>query len=206
MRMIKDEDQEEGQGINIMPLIDIVFLLLVYFILTMTFAPDEKWIASLLNGGGTGDGPIENHEVNISFFPAHAPHTNKPSEMQKWYENTDVKEIECRVNGSSIVLNKFEDHEVQVEKIHTFILEQLAKSELHVATREQQDPIKVHCFRRLPWRYALAGFDAVRAYEKQITGQNEVVLKRQFGFAPNERRDARQYFLGNEILRLRNLK
>lgn len=206
MRMIKDQEEEEGQGLNMMPLIDIVFLLLVYFIVTMTFSPDEEWINSLLSKGGPGHVTLEKQEINISFFPAYIPRSHKPSEVQDWYEKTDVEAIECRMNGNSIILHKHAHHEEQVERIHAFILQELEKVEQHVATREQQDPIKVHCFRQLPWRYALAGYDAVRAYEMKKSGTESVLLARDFGFAPNEQRDARQYYLGNELLHLSKLK
>ena len=59
MAMIRyDDEEDQNNRVNMTPLIDLVFLLLVYFMLAMTFSPDEEWLNSLLNGGGTGKGGL----------------------------------------------------------------------------------------------------------------------------------------------------
>ena len=208
---LNDEENKEKAMVDMTPMIDIVFLLLVYFILTMTFMPDEKWLSQLLPTKQGGDGnPIEQfdkQDINISFYPSGAPQGNSTREIQDWYDGLGaVQQVTCRINGSTIELNFNQDHEEQVEQIHAFINEQLAKYEDHLSTREKQDAVNVHCFSRLPWRYAIAGFDAVRAYEKEITKVEERIMGRDFGFAPNQLRDHRHDQLGDEIFRLRSLK
>ncbi len=208
---LQDEENREKATVDMTPMIDIVFLLLVYFVLTMTFMPDEKWLSQLLPTTKGGDSNVveqlEVQEINISFYPSGAPATSSTSELQNWYDNLDsIQHVTCRINGSTIELPFHLDHEQQVERIHAFINEQLAKYEDHLSTREKQDSVNVHCFSRLPWRYAIAGFDAVRAYEKEITKVDEKIMGRDFGFAPNQLRDHRHDQLGDEIFRLRSLK
>ena len=44
---VRDDDEDEVEG-DMTPMIDIIFLLLVFFILTTKFIPEEKVIANLL--------------------------------------------------------------------------------------------------------------------------------------------------------------
>ena len=56
------------------PMIDIIFLLLVFFILTTKFIPEEKVIANLLptdKGQSSASTPevVETEEINIKIIP-----------------------------------------------------------------------------------------------------------------------------------------
>ena len=70
------------------PMIDIVFLLLIFFILTTKFIPNEKAIASLLptNKGQSSASPPEiepPEDINIIIVPAGMQRGMQPS----WYDN-----------------------------------------------------------------------------------------------------------------------
>ena len=70
---IQVDDEEEVKG-DMTPMIDIIFLLLIFFILTTKFIPEEKMIASVLpTNKGQASASVqleEKHDVNILIFPA----------------------------------------------------------------------------------------------------------------------------------------
>ena len=206
-------DDEENEGLNMMPLIDIVFLLLIYFMLTMTFVDDEKWIRHLLDTrSGQGPGPtLEKHEINICVYPAGAPDYESSMALDEWFkEERQMRTIIFRVGSAQIEVDRRADDEQELERVHAFITQELHRFELDRATRDNQDPIKVHCFSALPWQYAAAAYDAVRAYEQDM-GFNykkatDLIAAREFGFAPPEIRDAYAHQYGRELFRLAHLR
>lgn len=206
MRMIHN-DEEEDARVSMTPLIDLVFILMVYFLLTMTFVPDEQWLGSLLERGGTGAATtFMKEQINVVFIPAAVPGTQSSRELQHWYEtHPSPGAVTCRINGHELHLDQSQTEEQQLQRIHDFIVQQLQMLELSTATRAQQERVVLHCFERLPWRYALAGYDAVRAYEEGRGGLQDQKLQRQFDFAPSELRHTHAYALGQELLRLRSL-
>lgn len=206
-------DDEKEEGLNMMPLIDIVFLLLIYFMLTMTFVDDEKWIRHLLpTQAGPGGGPsLDKHEINICVYPAGAPDYESSTALDQWFKDErNMRQIIFRVGSKQIIVDRRADEEKELERVHDFVTQELLRFEMDRATRNNQDPIKVHCFSALPWQYAAAAYDAVRAYEQKM-GFNykkavDLLEAREFGFAPPEIRDAYAHQYGRELFRLAHLR
>ena len=206
--------EEQDEKLNMMPLIDIVFLLLIYFMLTMTFVDDEKWIRHLLE---TRDGPgkptqtLEKNEINICVYPAGAPSYESTVALDHWFkEERNMQQIIYRVGSSQIIVDSKANMEEELERVHDFITHELDRFEINLATRGKQDPIKVHCFSALPWQYAAAAYDAVRGYESgkgfNYKEAGDLLAAREFGFAPSEIRDAYAHQYGRELFRLAHLR
>jgi hypothetical protein len=82
-----------------------------------------------------------------------------------------------------------------------------------VAGRQEQDPIEIHCFSGLPWKFALVAFDAVRHYEHQASGEQgsevgwmDAATTRRISFAPPRIRDSSRHELGDELFELTHLR
>ena len=59
MRIEGDEPQSEDMSLNLAPMIDVVFLLLIFFMVATTFAEQEKELGLDLPAAESGDVPAD---------------------------------------------------------------------------------------------------------------------------------------------------
>lgn len=223
-------DYDDGK-LDLVPLIDTVMLLLMFFILTSKFTTEEKAISSLLPTdkgqlASTPTKPVEEPKmVNICIYPPGMDKGLQPSqyrdrlkEMRKPGQNIDTAvfriggDILPEVNG--MVLSRDQGAErvsKELNAIHGLIGQALEKFETQ-GERKDQVPVVIHCFSGMTWRFALVAYDAVRAYEAnrntfKYTGDpKELNLMREVSFAPPRIRNYSANELGNELYEIINMK
>ncbi len=224
-----DEKIAEGK-LDLVPMIDCIMLLLLFFILTTKFTSEEKSISSLLptDKGQAPSTPQKKVEppqtVNICIYPADMFKGSQPSGFQKQLEgmrqpgavipraflrvgNRDPIEINGKLLGSP----DKSQVKVEMEKVHTYIREELEKFEVP-GDRKTQNEIVVNCFSGMSWKYGLVAYDAVRSYEGQKSGLKytgnpaELDNARAVTFAPPRIRDYDSREIGNELFEIINMK
>jgi len=219
---IQVDDEEDIKG-DMTPMIDIIFLLLIFFILTTKFIPEEKVIASLLptnKGQSSASTPLEEkHDVNVLIYPGVYERGQQPSWYDKdWKANYFTQEAVYRVSnrphikidGDRLTQKTARQNE-QLEQVHSYIYSELEAFEKPGAPRKEQDPIVIHCFSGLPWKYALAAYDAIRAFEAQKVGTGElrpedILNAREVNFAPPRIRNYRKWEMGYELFEIIHMK
>lgn len=216
---VREEDEEIKPDMT--PMIDIIFMLLIFFLLTTKFIPDEKFIGSLLptNKGqaNTSQQDIEPpQDVNIMVYPGGMSRGQQPSFYDKLWKEQREKNIavlrvgagaEVQVNGRNLAFEARDSVKWQeVKTAHAYIHEELKKREQGSALRKDEDPVVINCFSGLPWKYAILVYDAVRDYEREQAGQGLANVgdparqnAREINFAPPRIRDYHTWELGNEL-------
>ncbi len=185
--MASDPDAylEEGR-LDLVPMIDCIMLLLLFFILTTKFTTEEKAIASLLptDKGQAKSTPKDKVEppqvVRIRLYPWGLEHGLQPRDYQAQYATLVTpdhpiipsaalvigggKPIE--INNAMFDRKSGPELEAALKIIHDYIGEALkANEEPAKALRKDQREVEIHCFSGMSWRYAMMAYDAVRAYE-----------------------------------------
>lgn len=219
---VNDDDDDEVKG-DMTPMIDIIFLLLIFFILTTKFIPDEKVIASLLptnKGQSSASTPIEEPQnANILIYPfGYTRGMGQPSFYDaKWHDEGGGQSATLTMNGEHIhidgmILGEKKSNALidQMDQIHGFISGHLARVEKG-GERSKQDPVIIHCFSGMPWKFALVAYDAVRAYEAQVVGKTDLTPEdlqkaREVTFAPPRIRDYREWEMGYELFEIIHMK
>ncbi len=225
---VQMDDDEEVKG-DMTPMIDVIFLLLIFFILTTKFIPDEKVIASLLptnKGQSSASTPIEEPQnLNILIYPFGYTRGYQPSYYDaKWKEEGGGKNATMSINGEQINIDGFslsqkggegsgsagESLNEQLDQVHGHILNHMQKVEKG-GVRKDQDPVIIHCFSGMPWKFALVAYDAVRAYEADVVGKVELSPEdmqnaREVTFAPPRIRDYRQWEMGYELFEIIHMR
>lgn len=220
-----DQDDDEVKG-DMTPMIDIIFLLLIFFILTTKFIPEEKVIASLLptdKGQSSASAPIEEPQnFNILIYPFGFTRGQQPSDYEaQWQEDQGAAEnATMTINGDSIHINGGDlgmksggpgtPLNEQLEQVHAFIEQNLQRVE-QGGERKEQDPVIIHCFTGMPWKFALAAYDAVRAYEAEIAGKvhlspEDLQNAREVTFAPPRVRDYSNWEMGKELFEIIHMR
>ncbi|MBA3685285.1 MAG: biopolymer transporter ExbD [Planctomycetes bacterium] len=178
---------ELDDTVNMIPLIDCMFFLILFFMLVTRFTPDEQAIASVLpsnQGPGDRGDPtlLENPQINIAIYPAglERGHDERAyaAAVDGQIANGVFADAACvRVGGSDPVtvlgalLDRPNDaQKAHIDALHTAIANELASREEQGLPRAQQHPIVVSCYSGLSWKYALLAYDAVRAYEGSLAG------------------------------------
>ena len=99
-----DMDDEDEVEADMTPMIDVIFLLLVFFILTTKFIPEEKIISSLMptdkGQSAASSPPIEEIvNANILIYPARLSNGWQPSEYDaNWHANPFAREARFKIN------------------------------------------------------------------------------------------------------------
>ena len=208
--------------LDLTPMIDCVFLLLIFFILTTKFTPDDLQIAALMP---TGKGqirdasiqPIPPQEVAISIYPAGLFPGHQPRQYGLKYGELRaagaIDRVAIRVGGDEPLvidgarLSDPQTTEAEIDRVHAHLRQALATRETGVVG-EAQPPITIHCFSGLPWKYALLAYDSVRDYER-AAGRGEVPstaaglrAARAVDFAPPRVRHHGVNELGDELFEI----
>jgi biopolymer transport protein ExbD len=232
--MAESPDDKLAEGkLDLVPMIDCIMLLLLFFILTTKFVSEEKSISSLLptDKGQAASSPSKvtpPEQVNICIFPAGMEKALQPSEyLQALREvqtstNPVINKVWIRigiapviaVDGSLLKIKQGTAVVASVDEIHRYISDELAKFEsANPSDRQHQSPVVINCFSGLSWKFALVSYDAVRAYEARVSGRKLTGDKlvdfdgaREVDFAPPRIRDYTANELGNELYEIVNMK
>jgi hypothetical protein len=194
--------------VNMVPLIDCMFFLILFFMIVTKFTPDEKAIASLLPSQGQGGTPITDivvppQQVFIAVHPDGLARGLQPSDYERqvdgqWRSGVFGKHATLRIGGSDGVViagDALSDPKAtaelmssDVEAIHHYVFRELAARESEAAKRDEQPQVVIACYSGLPFKDALVVYDAVRAYEASkdasIDANQDLALARQVSFAP----------------------
>lgn len=233
-RKFSRKAEDNTVPLDMTPMIDCIFLLLIFFILTSKFTPDEKAIASLMptdkgQAAAASASPIPKEQVNIKLFPAGMVKGYQPSE----YRDQLIKirsalkpgrPIEAvwmqiggndpqAIDGSKLRQGGGDAVKAEVNMIHAHIgeaLKLLAGSD--GAARKDAQPVVIHCFSGLSWKFALLTYDAVREYErvasggKALTKAAELLEAREVMFAPPRVRNYSPNEVGNELYEIIHIR
>src|SRR5258708_564142 len=166
--MAEDVTDKLAEGkLDLVPMIDCIMLLLLFFILTTKFTAEEKAIASLLpTDKGQAPTPQKNpveppKQVNICVFPETMGKGFQPSEYQaklaglKQSQGEILPNALLRIGGEEPmliegkVLGKKGDPQLQklMDGVHAYVFQALAQREnASGAHRKGQDPVALSCF------------------------------------------------------------
>jgi hypothetical protein len=226
-------DSIERGRIDLVPMIDCIMLLLLFFIMTTKFSDEEKGIPSLLSQGSgpPPEKPVEKpNTINIIILPAAGdqpmPRLDSERAGQTWYTalvadaHAVIPACDLRIGGREPLhlTNRMFDLpnadpalEPRVARIHAVVRQALAEYEVAGKDRKDQPDIVIHAFSGLSWRYALLAYDACRAYEgamgSVVDGNNPDSLRdaRAVSFAPPRIRGYSRQELGAELFELQRL-
>jgi len=226
-RKFSRKAEDNAVPLDMTPMIDCIFLLLIFFILTSKFTPDEKAIASLMptdkgQAAAASVSPIPKEQVNIKIFPAgmtkgHQPsaYRDKLTEIRAALQpGRPIQEVWLQVGGEDPLVidgSKFAQAggdavKAEVNKIHQHIHAALdSRKGSDGASRKDAQPVVIHCFSALSWKFALLAYDAVREYERVTSGGKamqkaaELLEAREVMFAPPRVRNYTPNEVGNEL-------
>ncbi len=215
---------------DLVPMIDCIMLLLLFFILTTRFISEDQQIAALLpTDQGARTTPVvvvaPPSEINVVVTPGDLPRGLDEHGYQAAWDRllrvrgaAPILAATLRIGGSDPILINAgalgsSDPQTamrQINAIHAYIGLELAARE-QAGLRNEQPTVNIHCFSGLSWGYALAAYDAVRAYEgtrQTNPGISSGLLdehQRTVTFAPPRLRGiAREY--GHELWELQHLR
>ena len=176
---------DETGKLDLVPMIDCVMLLLLFFILTSSFTSEEQRIAALLSTEG-GPGPGKSIEQPQIVRVVVLPGEGRSARVRIGGGEEMV------LDGNALAQPGGAAVEAAIDAFHATLAARLEVYEKGGA-RTDQTPVEIHCATRLPWRHAIAVYDAVRAYEQTRLPDPSVALSDQrsvaFG-APTVRRTA----------------
>jgi hypothetical protein len=189
MRSFRARMRDNSVPLDMTPMIDCIFLLLVFFILTSRFLPEEVKLAALMpsTGSATGVSPpaMIPTQIRIAITPVGIPESASDAGLEAWVQqsrrNGRFTSAELRVGGlepiildlHALSLAKGQKLDDQIEHVHRYIHDALARLELGASSRSQAAPVEIHCFSGLPWSFAILAYDAVRAYEGKRWVEND---------------------------------
>jgi hypothetical protein len=191
--MAESSSDRVGEGkLDLVPMIDCIMLLLLFFILTTTFKPKELALASLLS---TKDGPSTAQSapapvpqlITLGIAPAGMAPGLQPSQyaerlralMKQLPAGGLPDDVELRLGGDEplaiggAALRDRDSPQLAtlMAAIHDHVFAALERRERPgAASRKDQDPVVIRCFSRLPWKFALIAYDAVRDFEASKSG------------------------------------
>lgn len=228
MNLDATDDLSKGR-VDLVPMIDCIMLLLIFFVMTTRFQPPEGTISSLLptTSGGcdrTVREPLK--QVNICIYPAdpllvpgvqpslctaalsrisqHGTLTVLPAA----YVRIGAREP-LRVVGADLAAPKGSAAlAAALAAVHQRIADELALYEVAGRTRSDQPDVVIHGFSGLPWAFTLTVLDAVRAYESAAAGMEwtgdprQLETTRAISLAPPRIRNYVPDELGQELYEL----
>lgn len=219
-------DEEPVKG-DMTPMIDIIFLLLIFFILTTRFIVPEKMISQLLptNKGQDRSSPEiiqPPPDLNILIYPESFARGMGVEQMDDmWKANPDAGRALLQVSNNAPILiegssisasNRNASLEPVMEEIFQYIRGHLAAAEDPGESRPDQRPIVIHCFSALSWKYSLLAYDAVRQYERDVVGTAVITSTqdlrhaREVSFAPPRIRNHHTWEMGHELWEILHMR
>jgi hypothetical protein len=174
-------DSLDDGKLDLVPMIDTVMLLLLFFILTTKFTSEERVLAAVLptdKGGGTAAAPLPPERVRVVVEPADGGATVRVGGGEPFLVET-----------AALQLPPGADLDAALARLHHGISARLSVYEA-AGARRTQVPIDVHCYTRLPWRFALTTYDAVRAFERSHGESADDLREVAFAAPPLRGRDA----------------
>ncbi len=198
MSHASDGMPQEGR-LDLVPMIDCVMLLLLFFIMTSSFTAAERHIQALLGDGGPVDGKvvIPPPTVRIAILPG----TDGVARIRIGGGD------ELRLDGKALIRPEPGIVEPELDRIHAAIAARLTAYE-QAGPRTAQPPVEIHCAPQLPWCLAMGVYDAVRAYELPHLPAGEVPIEQQrsVAFASPPSRNSRSDNILSETERLEHLR
>jgi hypothetical protein len=202
-------------------MIDLVFLLLVFFILTTKFIPEEEMISALLPNNGQGDGQrdLQEEPIQVRVYPAAmSPGMDVGLLDTLWHHDPSDRQVMVRIgnhdaglvlDGQALSSPDGSANQAALSAIHQYIAAHLESRELTVDSRSEQDPVEIHAFSGISWKFALSAFDAVRDYENRyaVGSHDETTMwadAREVRFAPPNIRGNSATEMGDELYRIIN--
>ncbi len=176
--------------VDLTPMIDIVFLLLIFFILTTSFTSEPKILAVIMPPSGQAKqvpSDIPPRTIRIAVVPAGLPAQRSEADYQGIAQNLRqgrIDRLSVRMGGEIITdidvsILRHGDVAAQIaeiQRIQTAIHAGLAQREISPEPdRSQASPIEIHAWSGLPWAGVTTVFDAVRAYERDTFASAMVV-------------------------------
>lgn len=210
-----DDPQSKG---DMTPMIDMVFLLLIFFLLTSTFLVPEKVIGQLLptdRGAQAQSEPdIEPpQELRIRLYPQGTEAGMGVAELHRWWrDERDFSAAWLQVGNHQPLLITGRELSAAsdsaslnpvINRIHEYIAGHLAAVEEAGLRREQRN-VAIHCFSGLSWKYALVAYDAVRDYERHRAPGTDLAQAREVVLAPPRLRGYSHWEQGNELWEIIN--
>jgi len=194
-----DDAHDETGKLDLVPMIDCVMLLLLFFIMTSSFRNEEQRLSALLPTGEGGH-PIPSIEpppkVRIAVLPA----DGKDARVRIGGGD------ELRIDGAALAQPGGAAVEAALAGFYQALAQRLKDFE-QPGDRLGQVPVEIHCATRLPWRHAMAVYDAVRGYEsKLMTSETPIEAQRQVSFAAPTLRNASSDNEREERYRLEHLR
>lgn len=220
-------DDSEESRLDLVPMIDTIMLLLLFFILTTKFSAEEKVISSLLpteKGTATTPGPVQPpDEVNVIITPEGFAPGEKGVEAldTRWKVNCSPLSANLRITGSPAILaldgklleeRPSPKQQAHINEIHRFVAQSLSRFETPGSAQDRKKTagVIVNCFSGLSYKYALVAYDAIRGYESQYSGKgldNQQLQKaREVSFASPRIRNYHVWELGEELFEQLGLK
>ena len=226
------EGIDEGR-MDLVPMIDCIMLLLIFFVMTTKFSSEEKAISSLLptdKGQGSVGRSKEVRTVSICIYPAGPTMVKgyQPSDYAREYgrlsNGGSVPVLEdafmrvgqrppIQIDGRLLKNKGGAEMQAEVDRIHIYLRDELSKFELEGEPRNKQNDVVIHCFSGLSWKFALVAYDAVRAFEGEHTpgfifsgDPKELEQARSVNFAPPRIRNYDANELGNELYEIIHMK
>ena len=232
--MAEDVAEKLSEGkLDLVPMIDCIMLLLLFFILTSKFSSEEKAITSLLpTDKGQMSAPQKTvteppKQINVAIWPAGLPANLQAGEYEKRLQalletipSRILPDALVRVGGNDPVamygkllsVPGSAELKQHMDQIHGYVqlkLETYEKTD--TSARKEQFPVVIHCFSSLSWKFALVIYDAVRQYEHvkgaaaDLANARALENQREVDFAPPRIRNYSAQELGNELFEIINL-
>ncbi len=229
--MNAEQDHLEEGRLDLVPMIDCIMLLLLFFILTTKFNKDDMQLASLLSSQGPSPQRVTiepPRSVVITAWPAGVEAATSEADAARIYRATvgEVglpQRILLRVGGGEPLLvdamvlaprlgtpAALAASVAELERIHQHLATALKPYESTGQTRDKQPPVVLRLFSRLPWKMAAAVYDAVRGFEKANGGvvrePKDFEHARTVDFAPPLIRNHTANELGRELFEIVHTK
>lgn len=224
-KRIDPSDQEDIKG-DMTPMIDIIFLLLIFFLLTTKFIVPEKMISQLLptnKGQAAASPPVVEppQDLNILIYPEGFARGMGVQQMDTlWKDNQNASVAMLQVSNNSPI--RIEGNSISgstqaaalnpvLAEVYGYIAGLMEAAEMPGEPRKDQRPVVIHCFSALSWKYALLAYDAVRQYEREkaggrITNSEALREAREVSFAPPRVRNYHTWELGNELWEILHMR
>jgi biopolymer transport protein ExbD len=225
--------EDNAVPMDMTPMIDCIFLLLIFFILTSKFTPDEKAIASLMptdkgQASAASPSPVPKEQINIKIYPAPMVKGHQPSDyrdqLKAIRDQLNGRPIDhiyvqiggedpIEVDGRYLTLQGGDLVKEQVNKVHGYILDAMKARSTGAAFQKDEQPVLIHCYSGLSWKFAILAYDAVRSAELKLTGASKALANkaqletaREVMFTPPRIRNYSSNEEGNELYEIISMR